>query len=508
MHSSIRFYRYFVFGLFLACNAVIITAAVWNLNLVQEALFRGSSLSSQVDAYMLFVGCAALALIIPVLFCELAAKGIFLVSVWFEGIWVGLFCIMELAGAAAATAAGTDELCPPFLWSPTASVDWKSVCASSRVLQAFSWICALLLLSYFVLLLVTCLLMRREDPTIWRCSVRRFPWAGASQKIASPPSPTDPRGGSQEKRSSWKRLSQALSRKSSDKAPTIACPRPRRGVTASIRRAIYSYRSGLSADYTIEHFRPEDPVVEAPVSADRPLPPAPLPLAPEPPSMTTRAATAVTFGQSLYPQHMLSVIPVERQAQVQIQAQRAAHISIPVEEIPRAPPSPSPVGDWPRANPSVPQGKRKSQRVPPLVEEFRSRQRQQSFPPLPEQPQAGPSSSRQSQGTISPVAARPLPSLNTASTTRPIPTSHSDSFRGSNRSFAAAGSSSSSTQTSLFPVPLEGQRSSSRPLPPTSFVSERSRPSGPRRISLEEKANSPAHAGSSHISRSNVANNS
>lgn len=30
------------------------------------------------------------------LFCELAAKGIFLVSVWFEGIWVGLFCIMEL----------------------------------------------------------------------------------------------------------------------------------------------------------------------------------------------------------------------------------------------------------------------------------------------------------------------------------------------------------------------------------------------------------------------------
>ena len=74
------------------------------------------------------------------LFCELARKSIFLVTVWFECIWVALFCFMELgmscschafratsdiglvlvskAGAAAASAAGADQLCAtPLYWS-------------------------------------------------------------------------------------------------------------------------------------------------------------------------------------------------------------------------------------------------------------------------------------------------------------------------------------------------------------------------------------------------------
>ncbi|KAF5315738.1 hypothetical protein D9611_004602 [Ephemerocybe angulata] len=419
MYSSLRFFRYAVLGLFLACNAIIATAAIWNLNLLQNALFLSSSLPVRTDAFLVFVGCAGLALIFPIVFCEIGQKHVFLVSVWFECIWVGLFAIFELAGAASASAAGADYLCP-VLFSTTPFVDRSAICASSQLLQAFSWICGVLLLSYFVLLFVTSLLRRNEDNTIWRCNAARFPWESSQQQLDTPID-----GQPQEK----KRISfiESLKRRVSSKPPTIAQPRPRNAAAAAIRRTILSYRSGLSADWGIEHFRPEQPAQDLEASQERPLPPAPLMLASEPPSMVTREATAVTFsGSSLYPQHMQSVLPTPSQER---QARSAPPPRAP--QTPPQPPSPSPIGQWPRVNPVSPLPKRKTQKVPPLVAESRSRQ----------------------------------PSLPRTSPARPHPAFDFES------------------PTSIHP-------SSSLPTaPPTSFSPSRSRPSGPRRPSLEESRN-------------------
>ncbi|RXW18888.1 hypothetical protein EST38_g6982 [Candolleomyces aberdarensis] len=336
MYNSLRFFRYLVFGFFLICNAIIVTAAVWNLNLLQDARPPPSSLPLRTDAFLTFVGCAGLALILPILFCEVAFNGVFLVQVWFECIWVALFCIMELAGAASASAAGADELCGSLVLTRSPA-DRNAVCVSSRVLQAFSWICGLYLLFYFVVLFVTSLLKSKEDRTIWQCYAGRFPWMSAHQKITNvSPSQLESR-----KRPMSKRKSQG--------PPIIAAPRPRNAVNEAVRRAILSYRSGLSMDYTIEHFRPQE---EAPIVEERPLPPPPVSLAPELPKATTKEAPVVNLSYSLYPQQVQRVMPVSPERQVQTRPPP-----------PQQPPSPSPIGDWPRLNPPTPRPKRKSQRA-------------------------------------------------------------------------------------------------------------------------------------------------
>lgn len=184
---------------------------------------------------------------------------------------------------------------------------------------------------------VTSLLKSKEDRTIWQCYAGRFPWMSAQHKLANSPTAELESG----KRRMSKRKSQA---------PTIACPRPRNAVNEAVRRAILSYRSGLSMDYTIEHYRP--PQEEEPKVEERPLPPAPMPLAPELPKATTRAAPMVSFSHSLYPQQVQTVLPVSPERQVQARPPP-----------PQQPPSPSPIGDWPRLNPPTPRPKRKSQRA-------------------------------------------------------------------------------------------------------------------------------------------------
>lgn len=121
------------------------------------------------------------------LFCELAQKSIFLVTVWFECIWVALFCFMELGMSCLCHASCIHlsdirlvsfqsgcgscvcgrcrpvmcdsalleyvETIPRLVFLMTRSlpsflivaipVDRSAICTSSQVLQAFSWICGL-----------------------------------------------------------------------------------------------------------------------------------------------------------------------------------------------------------------------------------------------------------------------------------------------------------------------------------------------------------------------------
>ncbi|TEB31272.1 hypothetical protein FA13DRAFT_356033 [Coprinellus micaceus] len=501
MHSSLRFFRYFVFGLFLVCNAIVATVAVWNLNLLQDALFPSSSSPLRTDAYLTFVGCAGLALIFPILFCELAQKSIFLVTVWFECIWVALFCLMELAGAAAASAAGADQLCATPLYWIAIPIDRSAICTSSQVLQAFSWICGLFLLAYFVLFFMTILLRRKDDDTVWRCNTSQVHWEGSQHRIDTPVSPT---GAHMQEKPTHRKWGTRSGRRSG--GFSIAAPRPFNAAANAVRRAILSYRSGQSVDLTSEGPTQPQPastkveewrhstfrisrapapevVAELAPDLERPLPPAPLPLAPHPPTMVTRQATSVTFGQSFYPQHMHGVLPTapERQPPMQ-QVQSPARTS-------KQPPSPSPIGQWPRIDASVPQKKRKSNVLPPLVvaqvEEARHR-RLNSLPPL--QIETPPQSAKrhERQQTFPPLgypARRSLPKI-----VRPLPKPVEFPSSPPRASSLSQPPRISASHLSPRPHPHQDTPSSSR-----------SRPSGPRRPSLEE--NQPPTQFASYSSR-------
>ncbi|TFK29839.1 hypothetical protein FA15DRAFT_663119 [Coprinopsis marcescibilis] len=326
-----RYLRFFVFGIFVLSNVVASTSAVWNLSLIQAS--GPSSMHSQnSDIYSIFMGCAGLALIFPILFCDLAAKDLFLTKVWFEVIWVAVFCILNLAGAAVATAVGFDYLCqrlPPAFNDP----DSDPRCISSRLLQGFLWSSSLCLLCYFLLLAVSTLLKYRNDSTIWHCHVRQFPWLSCRFRLGSAPSSP----------------AEVLERKSSkmslprfrrhSKPPIIAAPRPRHaGNQAAIREAILSYRSGLSMEYEVEHYRPEI----------RPIPRPELAVLAEDggrPAMRTQDPGFVTFATSMYPEHMrralASMQPPISDSQTEDQRPSGS------------PPSPSPIGNWPQLNPPV-----------------------------------------------------------------------------------------------------------------------------------------------------------
>lgn len=412
MSNVLNVFRYFVLGLFVICNAIIATSAVWNISIVQPA---GAPLSSalRTDAFMIFVGSSGLILIFPILFCELANKDIFFVRTWFECGWVALFCILELAGAAATTATGVDQICNASLLTVLAVSD-NSACISSQILQAFTWICALFLICYFLLLFITSLFKSKDDPTIWHCTLRKFPWMSAHFKLGGS-APSSPSG-------IGRKISVPRLR---TKAPTIAAPRPRKPVDHdAIRQAVLSYRSGLSLEYEIEHFRVKSPDLERP--EERPVPPVPVGPAPEHLNRTTREATAATFSHSLYPQHVQQVMPIKPQTQLP-------------RNVRLLPPSPPPQGNWPQLDAPLrrPGDKRKA---------------------VPEMSQKSPEKLASAS-----IRRLPYPATSPSSIPNPI-----------------------SLVRAPPPAAIGGPIT-----PPSAFISHRSRPSGPRRPSLDEKRPSP-----------------
>lgn len=321
-------YRYIVFAAFVVCNAVVVTAAIWNLSLLQHT-YR-STIGAVSDKYSIVIGSASLLFIFPVLFLEIADKDIFVTKVWFELVWVAGFSILGLVGAALATVAGVDSLCRRSITSSPGSVQ----CISNRLLQGSSWMGSLLLLSYFVLLALFSLLKNKEDGTIWSCYTRRFPWNFSQTQLPSTPlSPTRPGHHRKSSKISIKSLRRMISR--STRAPTIAAPRPRHAVdTHAIQEGILSYRSGLSIEYEIEHFQPGTRPIVRPEPA----------FAIEEKHQTQLASSSLAISpipitHSLYPEHM-----------------RAALGAMGVHKPPDAPtpaPAPNPVGNWPQLDPPV-----------------------------------------------------------------------------------------------------------------------------------------------------------
>lgn len=151
---------------------------------------------------------------------------------------------------------------------------------------------------YLILLIIVSLIQYKRDARIWQCEVQNFPWADTRCILSSsPPSPSLPRF--------------------EKTAPSIVAPRPRRAAPA----ALYSYRSGLSPEYEIEHYRPPSTFAQ----------PAP----PEPAAFPVHRQAQERPAPSFYPQYMqASLAPTQA-----VSAQRQDNI-----------PSPPPLGVWPRPN--------------------------------------------------------------------------------------------------------------------------------------------------------------
>jgi len=307
MKNILKALRYLVFGIFIICNAIIASVAVWN-----HSLTDSMNWDLPVDLYLLFLGCFGLALIFTIIFVELAYQDPVTGRVWFECTWIGLVCLMYLAGAAAASATFPNLACGTQV--PTSL---HNICISAQVIMAFAWISTIILMSYFSFLVIASMIHFKHDSRIWYRYVHKFPWSGARPSDSLPTASPSPS------------LPQFLVKK----MPSIVAPRPQRVAP----RELYNYRSGLSSDYEIEHYRPPSIAV-----ASHLVPP---PSAAAQPFMHPQTAPQPTDSYaitSFYPQYMQSAFTSSSSTP----APTHQHVQQPRD----TPPSPPPLGDWPRPN--------------------------------------------------------------------------------------------------------------------------------------------------------------
>jgi hypothetical protein len=312
------------------------------------------------------------------LFFELYGKNMFIGRVWFEILWVGLFWLMQLAGAAALTAQGTSQFCsntPQDVLLPQSS---ESPCASTQVLQAFTWIIAILMLGYFTLLSILTIVKYSDDPTILKCSVRSFPVVQSQNALKSEPA-------SPKFRLSFRAHHPVEQQQSpAPPPPAIVAPQPRRHF-AALRAAILAHRhSGGDEEAGHQRQTSVSSVVSPPLDEDeRNRPSSYYPDAVVQQNMTTvlqeaasiPSATAVQASapEPLRPNRR-SVLPPATSTPFYNSAVRMAidgdkpSVATP-RPLPSAQPqagtgakspSPPPLGDWPRKDAtSRPRTKRK-----------------------------------------------------------------------------------------------------------------------------------------------------
>lgn len=335
---NLRAFRYCVLATFLVCSALVSSVAAWNLGLIKGSPNRSSLLG--IDSYLTFLGCSGLVLLFAIAFIEIAQKRWSIATVWFECVWVSLWGLMYFAAGIALTVIESQEDC---------STTDASQCVSAQVLLAFTWLCAITLLIYFSTFMFAVFINKKKDPTIWHSIMRKFPWSGTCTILASaPPTPTLPRF--------------------QNTVPIIKAPKPKHARPGGTGRApIFSWRSGLSHEYHIEHYQP--PTTVQPVATravDRPRAAA-LP-APALPSIEMETPEN-NFASSLYPAYMQRAIVIANSEPARPEpasAYASASATTRVARAPaQAPPpaSPPPLGNWPRpdiiAQP-VSKGKRKA----------------------------------------------------------------------------------------------------------------------------------------------------
>jgi len=227
------FSRYLVFGLLVICNAILCSVAVWNLSYAQSI-----GQNFQLDAFLTFLGAFALVFIFTILIIEILRKNAVTGRPWFEVLWVGVFWIMELSGAAAVSALAPDLLC-----GAQSALVSNVACSSTHVLLAFSWLSTVIFLVYLVSLVCAAIIRHKRDPQIWHAEVVEFCQSNARYGLRS--APTSP----------------ILPRFRTTEAIAVIASQPRQ----PLPNTHYAYRSGMDPEYQIEHFRPLSPAAERPI---------------------------------------------------------------------------------------------------------------------------------------------------------------------------------------------------------------------------------------------------
>lgn len=290
--NILLFSRYLVFGLLVICNAILCSVAVWNLSYAQSV-----GQNFQLDTFLTFLGAFALVFIFTIIVVEILRKNAVTGRLWFEVLWVGIFWIMELSGAAAVSASAYDLSC-----GAQSTLVSNVACSSTHVILAFSWLSTVILLVYFVSLMCAAIIRHKHDPQIWHAEVVEFCQSNARYGLRS--APTSP----------------ILPRFRTTEAIAVIASQPRQPLS----NTDYAYGSGMDPEYKIEHFRPLSPAAERPVPSF--LAAAPL----QHVSQTTGAVPAqLSAPAPLYPQPLRSLLMSKEPSQTR---------------------PPAPLGNWPLPN--------------------------------------------------------------------------------------------------------------------------------------------------------------
>lgn len=269
---------------FVVCNAVLTSVGVWNIGLAQLV-----GLKMDVDMFVILLGALSLAFIFPLIIVELVRHDSFSGRVWFECAWVATFFALNFCAAVAMSSIGPGIMC-------SAHAGFDS-CVSTRVILAFSWLCTLFLLTYFILLVVSALLHRNENAEIWSASIRSFDWGGARTYLNK----------------SGPKVLELPRFVEKSRPGSIVAPKPQRPAD----KIMPVHRSGSVTEHGFQ------------LRTDRT---APVPTVA--PSQQSRQPTAA----ALYPQHMQSTL-----------ASQAPYLP-PIKQMRAITVTPPPLGDWPRPN--------------------------------------------------------------------------------------------------------------------------------------------------------------
>lgn len=320
MPSALVVLRFFTFGIFIVCNTILCSVAVWNLSLVQTKPYY----NDQIAAFLIFLGAFALVWIFPLIFIDLIRSNALTSRVWFELTWVAIFWIMELSGAAALSAIVPNNQCLPHQSRIAATV-----CLSGKVLLGFAWVITLTLLAYLITLAVYAIVHHTTDPNVWRETVREYPWFSTRSTLSSsPPSP--------------------VMEKTPD-VPILKHPRPRAAFNpAALTRSLSPLENSIQPVPTFD--RIPEPSYQPPQRAHFAATQDTVSFVDPSFTRPREAPRPPVRAESLYPQHMQAHLSTEARSNLYNQSRQ-----LDGQE-------PSPIGNWPANSRS----NRQSRRLPPL----------------------------------------------------------------------------------------------------------------------------------------------
>ncbi|KAI0725973.1 hypothetical protein C8Q72DRAFT_562709 [Fomitopsis betulina] len=137
MSTLFAIYRYFSFAFFTACNIAICVIAAKTIY-IALILKNGSIL--EIDALLIALGGVGLLLTFPILLIDVLRNKSVCRHVWFECLWVGIFCLLQSAGAGVATATMSSFKCLERV--STQGVPTYGTCVESTLILAFTWAAA------------------------------------------------------------------------------------------------------------------------------------------------------------------------------------------------------------------------------------------------------------------------------------------------------------------------------------------------------------------------------